>query len=436
MTDGVQTISSPGSTSASDCTFETVECTAGKVSNNGRCVPCPIDTYSETLAQRTSCSVCPSDTYSDEGSNDVSDCISSSATSFRMVSGNGNCAVSGNCFSSLNYDNNEVCEFKVQVGGLLKFQSFETESGYDELSVLEMEYSGSTTPVGPLVVSVDDVIGWTSDSSATRGGFQVCIDTLAISCAGGKYASGGECVACPENYFASGSGIRTECSACPSVDGIDKVSLVGSKQESDCDFAVINCAEGSYAKNGFCVECPENTFASEIGQRTSCVACGKGQWSNGGSFHCEENDKDDETAKDETAKDETAKDETAKDETAKDITPIALGGGALAALVGAAMLVVSRRKKLRERTRLSTATLADGKSAAPSDIKVVVGEPVDEGHFEMNPVLLRVDSSGKVSANDKARMDQLKGGFSNTKNLERGRGASSTSRSSESASQV
>ena len=431
MTDGVQTISSPGSTSASDCTFETVECTAGKVSNNGRCVPCPIDTYSETLAQRTSCSVCPSDTYSDEGSNDVSDCISSSATSFRMVSGNGNCAVSGNCFSSLNYDNNEVCEFKVQVGGLLKFQSFETESGYDELSVLEMEYSGSTTPVGPLVVSVDDVIGWTSDSSATRGGFQVCIDTLAISCAGGKYASGGECVACPENYFASGSGIRTECSACPSVDGIDKVSLVGSKQESDCDFAVINCAEGSYAKNGFCVECPENTFASEIGQRTSCVACGKGQWSNGGSFHCEENDKDDETAKDETAKDETA-----KDETAKDITPIALGGGALAALVGAAMLVVSRRKKLRERTRLSTATLADGKSAAPSDIKVVVGEPVDEGHFEMNPVLLRVDSSGKVSANDKARMDQLKGGFSNTKNLERGRGASSTSRSSESASQV
>ncbi|GMI53820.1 hypothetical protein ScalyP_jg9407, partial [Parmales sp. scaly parma] len=48
-----------------------------------------------------------------------------------LESGNGQCAVDGNCFSSLNYDSFEVCKFRADgISGILVFSEseFETET--------------------------------------------------------------------------------------------------------------------------------------------------------------------------------------------------------------------------------------------------------------------------------------------------------------------
>ncbi|GMI61778.1 hypothetical protein ScalyP_jg10190, partial [Parmales sp. scaly parma] len=69
-----------------------------------------------------------------------------------LESGNGQCAVDGNCISSLNYDLNEVCKFRADgISGNLVFSEFETEEdntfncqgnsgGWDFLTMGETRY--------------------------------------------------------------------------------------------------------------------------------------------------------------------------------------------------------------------------------------------------------------------------------------------------------
>jgi hypothetical protein len=86
-------------------------------------------------------------------------------------------ANSGTCFRSpnypSNYNNNEQCTFTSQDSVSLSVTAFDTESGYDKLTVNGVQYSGTTGP-GGVQVSAGSTITWTSDSSTSRTGFEIC----------------------------------------------------------------------------------------------------------------------------------------------------------------------------------------------------------------------------------------------------------------------
>ena len=95
-------------------------------------------------------------------------------------SSTGNCAVDGSCFSSLDYTSNERCDFSVAVGGVLNIVSFETESGYDKMTIGGVIYMGSDGPAD-VVISAGETITWYSDSSVTRAGYEICIGNPCVA---------------------------------------------------------------------------------------------------------------------------------------------------------------------------------------------------------------------------------------------------------------
>ena len=96
-------------------------------------------------------------------------------------SNTGKCAVDGNCFSSLHYDNNERCTFTVGIDGTLSVDSFHTEQYDDYLTVGGRRYSGSSGPYGVnggpygVDVSAGDEITWYSDGGVQKTGFRICV---------------------------------------------------------------------------------------------------------------------------------------------------------------------------------------------------------------------------------------------------------------------
>jgi hypothetical protein len=95
-------------------------------------------------------------------------------------SSSGNCAVNGNCFSSLDYGNNEQCTFTMGEDGALNVISFETESNYDELTVGGIQYDGTNGPQG-ISVSAGEEITWSSDGGITRAGFEICVGNPCVA---------------------------------------------------------------------------------------------------------------------------------------------------------------------------------------------------------------------------------------------------------------
>ena len=93
----------------------------------------------------------------------------------------GSCTTSGNCFESPNYPSDygsdQACSIKVlSVGAGEKLGSiaFNTESGYDKLTIGGTAYSGTLGP-GGVAVSNNDVMTWSSDGTSVETGFQVCL---------------------------------------------------------------------------------------------------------------------------------------------------------------------------------------------------------------------------------------------------------------------
>ena len=84
----------------------------------------------------------------------------------------------GKCFTSPGwpsiYGNSESCTIAVGADVSLVVQSFATESGYDELTVNGVQYSGSGVGLNGLLVRAGDVINWRSDSAVTAAGFSIC----------------------------------------------------------------------------------------------------------------------------------------------------------------------------------------------------------------------------------------------------------------------
>jgi hypothetical protein len=89
-------------------------------------------------------------------------------------SNTGQCAVNGNCFSSLNYGNDESCTFTMGGSGTLTVISFNTEIVFDMLTVGGIQYDGTTGPQG-VAISAGEEISWYSDEIETRAGFEICV---------------------------------------------------------------------------------------------------------------------------------------------------------------------------------------------------------------------------------------------------------------------
>jgi hypothetical protein len=77
------------------------------------------------------------------------------------------------------YGNNEYCTFSVDRTVQLVVLSFNTESGWDTLTVNGQSYSGQlvgtgATPLDGVQVSAGSQITWSTDGSFSGDGFMVC----------------------------------------------------------------------------------------------------------------------------------------------------------------------------------------------------------------------------------------------------------------------
>ena len=78
------------------------------------------------------------------------------------------CATSPNY--PLDYGSNQACTFQAS-GIFMKSVDFQTESGYDKLTVNTQTYSGN---IGPAAVHVTGSMSWTSDDSVQKRGWKIC----------------------------------------------------------------------------------------------------------------------------------------------------------------------------------------------------------------------------------------------------------------------
>jgi len=97
----------------------------------------------------------------------------------------GNCSVSEDCVASPNYPepygNKDYCLISLPKPSLIEVTAFETEKGYDKLSVNGRRYSG-TSLLGETFTAWTDLT-WRSDESVVERGWQFCL--IHLTCADG-----------------------------------------------------------------------------------------------------------------------------------------------------------------------------------------------------------------------------------------------------------
>jgi len=92
----------------------------------------------------------------------------SAGASFCQVDAN-NCVSDG----TGNHGDNEACTINVLGAGTLTATDFNTEPGYDYVTIGGTRYSGGTGP-SDVAVAAGSTFTWRSDSSITRAGFTIC----------------------------------------------------------------------------------------------------------------------------------------------------------------------------------------------------------------------------------------------------------------------
>jgi len=92
-----------------------------------------------------------------------------SGSSFCQIDANG-CATDG----AGDHGNNEACTIRVNVAGTLTAHQFDTESGYDHVTIGGRRYEGSTGPNG-VAVAANSTFAWQSDVSITNSGWTICL---------------------------------------------------------------------------------------------------------------------------------------------------------------------------------------------------------------------------------------------------------------------
>jgi len=106
-------------------------------------------------------------------------CVGAGAGLFTAVSGACTVVSDGTCFRSpnypSNYDNNQRCTITVAAHEqvMLSVVAFNTESGWDYLTVNGVRYMGTSGPHGVSVAPGASITFYT-DGSVTRSGFEIC----------------------------------------------------------------------------------------------------------------------------------------------------------------------------------------------------------------------------------------------------------------------
>ena len=97
----------------------------------------------------------------------------------------GNCSVEGACVSSPNYPepygNKDYCLISLPKPTIVEVPVFETEKGYDKLTINGRVFSG-TRLLGETFTVWTDII-WRSDESVVERGWQLCL--MSLTCADG-----------------------------------------------------------------------------------------------------------------------------------------------------------------------------------------------------------------------------------------------------------
>eukprot|EP00662_Eupelagonemidae_sp_cell21_P057214 gene57214-biopygen61773 len=173
----------------------------------------------------------------------------------------GDCVVDSTCITSsgypANYGDNENCVIMPVLSGELVVEAFQTESGYDKLTVAGTEYESSNGPAG-VVVDTATIIRWISDGSEVKKGFRICLGP--VSTTSPTTAAVFECVG-------------VQCSA----------AVFAEVGTGDCT------ADGGTLRAWINADHAYGTAASECrGHCVSSAACiGYSVWKNGGDGHCE-----------------------------------------------------------------------------------------------------------------------------------------------------
>ena len=116
-----------------------------------------------------------------------------------MVSGPQYCQIDANGCATDGagvHGNNEACTIRVAAAGTLTASEFDTESGYDWVTIGTARYQGRTGPSG-VAVAVGSTFAWRTDGSVTRSGWTICLTpempSCTIPCCDASFLPGGRC---------------------------------------------------------------------------------------------------------------------------------------------------------------------------------------------------------------------------------------------------
>ena len=134
-----------------------------------------------------------------------------------VTTGSSYCQVSGNCVSdgAGSHGNNEACTIQVQTTGTISSPEFNTESGYDYITIGGRRYSGDRGP-NDVAVFAGSTFTWRSDSSVTRPGWRLCL------AAGANTGGCGEHSSCTSSQYCNDANVCSPCERCgPFRDAVD-----------------------------------------------------------------------------------------------------------------------------------------------------------------------------------------------------------------------
>jgi hypothetical protein len=84
----------------------------------------------------------------------------------------GNSCVKSTNYPS-NYGNSQACTVEISPAAKIDVIAFNTESGYDEMTVNGVEYSGDGSGLDGKV----STLSWSTDEADTRSGWKVCFNS-------------------------------------------------------------------------------------------------------------------------------------------------------------------------------------------------------------------------------------------------------------------
>ncbi len=247
-----------------------VTCPVGTYSNGTNCTPCAPGTYSNSTAQ-AKCTGCSSNTYqANSGSTSCITCTNGTVTSDKKTC---------NCNGGYYKNKDGVCT-------ICPAGSYCANNTKQSCGTGKFSNSGAST------------------CSTCTAGYSCTGGIISTNkCPAGTYSNNGSCIPCPQGTYSNGG--TSSCTKCPDgwvcANGLLSVTQGGGCKEgyyiyqSKCVQCSANaickggnsgvqtqCSSGTYYYNGSCITCPAG-YRCSGGVK---YACSSGQYSNSGASSC------------------------------------------------------------------------------------------------------------------------------------------------------